>query len=274
MTVLFYAAGITSSTLLTIALFMAFASCAPVDCGVAAATGTALYLMSNNDQDFVVALPSGAGGTLGQGILKFTGGGRLRCSRCGGRASESRCTAQPVRSQGGWKQNPNQSKLTPSRLTSIAHPCSQCWLQHSFCADISSTDPTSLQLVGQPVAVPGDFPNVLDVSGGRGTGRMVRRVGLEGGQWGWLCCCRYIVARREHKTPSWLALDVSGVCLEPIEYHLVFPHFMIACRLSITGFAKQTNDPRKYAAHTATIQTPTSTWDRASPSFIIPRLCD
>ena len=74
MTVLFYAAGTESSTLLYIALFMAFASCAPVVCGVAAVTGKALYLVTNDDQNSVVALPIGAGGTLGKGTLTYTGG--------------------------------------------------------------------------------------------------------------------------------------------------------------------------------------------------------
>lgn len=67
-------AGTMQSTLLSAALFIAFASCAPVDCGPTAATGKALYLITNEDQNAIVSLPINSDGSLGQGILTSTGG--------------------------------------------------------------------------------------------------------------------------------------------------------------------------------------------------------
>jgi hypothetical protein len=65
------------STLL-FALLFSLAHSAPTQCGpptpAGASVGKAIYLITNEDQNAVVALPIAADGTIGQGTVTMSGG--------------------------------------------------------------------------------------------------------------------------------------------------------------------------------------------------------
>ena len=114
-------AGTMKSTLFSVALFIAFASCAPLDCRAAAITGKALYLITNEDQNAIVSLPINPDGSLGQGTSTSTGGaGSVAVDAAGDPATPDALLSQSalkvagnVSGEGGCSES--------RRLTSPAH---------------------------------------------------------------------------------------------------------------------------------------------------------
>ncbi|KFY68384.1 hypothetical protein V496_01127 [Pseudogymnoascus sp. VKM F-4515 (FW-2607)] len=121
-------------------------SCTPKQNAVA--VGKAIYFLTNDQTNGVVAIPIGADGTLSQGAVTETGG-------CGSVALNS--DNQPA--------TPD-ALVGQSALTLVG--------DHIFAVNagsntlsmlaISASDPTQLALVGEPVAIPGEFPNTVAAS--------------------------------------------------------------------------------------------------------------
>ncbi|KFY30127.1 hypothetical protein V493_02130 [Pseudogymnoascus sp. VKM F-4281 (FW-2241)] len=114
----------------------------------AVAVGKAIYFLTNDQANGVVAIPIGADGTLSQGTVTGTGG-------CGSVALNS--DNQPA--------TPD-ALVSQSALTLVG--------DHIFAVNagsntlsmlaISASDPTQLALVGEQVAIPGEFPNTVAAS--------------------------------------------------------------------------------------------------------------
>ncbi|KAL5345023.1 hypothetical protein ACLOAV_009976 [Pseudogymnoascus australis] len=114
----------------------------------AVAVGKAIYFLTNDQANGVVAIPIGADGTLSQGTVTGTGG-------CGSVALNS-----------------NNQPATPDAL--VSQSALTLVGDHIFAVNagsntlsmlaISTSDATQLVLVGQPVAIPGEFPNTVAAS--------------------------------------------------------------------------------------------------------------
>ncbi|AEO68481.1 0fe6f173-7891-461d-b070-6148f408c0bd [Thermothielavioides terrestris] len=120
----------------------------PRTADAATAVGKAVYLITNDAANAVVALPIGADGKL------------------------SRVTTTPTGGAGGVAVDSNGQPATPDALNSQS---SLTVVGHTIFAinagsntlsmlSISPSDPTDLRLVGKPVPIPGDFPNTVAAS--------------------------------------------------------------------------------------------------------------
>ncbi|KAI1451723.1 hypothetical protein F4805DRAFT_450351 [Annulohypoxylon moriforme] len=113
------------------------------------ATGKAVYIITNDQANAIVALPIQADGTLGAGTVTPSGGNGL--------AAIDGATNQPA----GPDSLASQSALTVAGNHIFAvNPGSNSLSMLS----ISKQDPTKLTLVGKPAALPGQFPNTVAAS--------------------------------------------------------------------------------------------------------------
>jgi len=131
------------------ALLLATVSGRPQGCKPAAPAGKAIYLITNEQTNKVVALPIGVDGMLSKGTSIATGGA--------GSNSIDGSTKKPAApdalvSQGALTiagKNLFAVNAGSNTVTMFA---------------IDSRDPTKLTMVGQPVAIPGEFPNTVAAS--------------------------------------------------------------------------------------------------------------
>ncbi|KIW16325.1 hypothetical protein PV08_06376 [Exophiala spinifera] len=112
--------------------------------------GKAIYLITNDQTNSVVALPIGADGKLSNGSVTATGGSGSNSidSSNGMPAAPDALVAQSSLTRAGNKIFAvNAGSNTVSMLS------------------FDPKNPTSLKLVGQPVSLPGQFPNTVAASG-------------------------------------------------------------------------------------------------------------
>ncbi|KAM0419060.1 hypothetical protein ACHAPT_011999 [Fusarium lateritium] len=110
--------------------------------------GKAIYLLTNDEANGVVALPIGDDGTLSKGTVTMT------------------CGAGSVAVDADGKPATPDALVSQSALTIAG--------KHMFAVNagsntlsmmaISPSDPTKLSMVGEPVKVPGEFPNSVAAS--------------------------------------------------------------------------------------------------------------
>lgn len=135
--------------------------------GRAAAMGKAIYLLTNDEANGVVALPIGNDGTLSKGRVTMTGGaGSVAVDADGKPATPDALISQSALTIAGNVSGTLQNACVRSLLTLL--------LQHIFAVNagsntltmlaISRSDPTKLSVVGEPVKVPGEFPNTVAAS--------------------------------------------------------------------------------------------------------------
>ncbi|KAF5012738.1 hypothetical protein FDECE_1231 [Fusarium decemcellulare] len=110
--------------------------------------GKAIYLLTNDEANGVVALPIGKDGTLSKGRVTMTGGaGSVAVDADGKPATPDALISQSALTiAGNHIFAVNAGSNTLSMLA------------------ISRSDPTKLKMVGQPVKVPGEFPNTVAAS--------------------------------------------------------------------------------------------------------------
>lgn len=110
--------------------------------------GKAIYFLTNDAENAVVAVPIGANGMLSKGTVTKTGGaGSISVDAKGEPATPDALVAQSSLTVVG--NNVFAVNAGSNTLTMMT---------------ISSGDPTSLSPVGKPVAVPGEFPNTVAAS--------------------------------------------------------------------------------------------------------------
>ncbi|KAI1337975.1 hypothetical protein F5Y15DRAFT_417415 [Xylariaceae sp. FL0016] len=112
-------------------------------------TGRAVYLITNDQVNAVVALPIAADGTLSQGTVTASGGNGS--NSIDGTTMEAAAPDALV----------GQSALTIAGQNIFAVNAGSNSLSM---LSISATDPTQLSLIGQPMPVPGEFPNTVAAS--------------------------------------------------------------------------------------------------------------
>ncbi|KAK3392907.1 hypothetical protein B0H63DRAFT_504916 [Podospora didyma] len=114
----------------------------------ASVAGKAVYFITNDQVNSVVALPIGADGTLSPGTVTATGGaGSVALNSKNEPATPDALVSQSALTLAGqFIFAVNAGSNTLSMLS------------------ISPSDPTRISLVGQPVAVPGEFPNTVAAS--------------------------------------------------------------------------------------------------------------
>lgn len=124
-------------------------SCMPQQPAKMAATGKAIYFLTNDAENAVVALPIGKNGMVSKGTVTKTGGK--------GAVSINGATMQPAVTDALV----SQSALTVigSNIFAVNAGSNTVTMM-----TISPNDPTCLTMVGQPVAVPGQFPNTVAAS--------------------------------------------------------------------------------------------------------------
>ncbi|RYP17823.1 hypothetical protein DL765_004307 [Monosporascus sp. GIB2] len=133
------------------------------------ATGKAVYLLTNDAENAIVALPINADGTLSKGSSTKSGG--KGATSIDGATGELAATDALI-SQGSLTiagQVSHDSEPTVHLDIGLT----QGW-KYIFAVNagsntismlsISETDPTKLTMVGQPVEVPGEFPNTVAAS--------------------------------------------------------------------------------------------------------------
>ncbi|KAI8634645.1 hypothetical protein F5Y19DRAFT_409475 [Xylariaceae sp. FL1651] len=112
-------------------------------------TGKAVYLLTNDEVNSVVALPIGADGKLSRGTVTPSGGN--------GSNSIDGSTMQPA----GPDALVGQSALTLAGNHIFAVNAGSNSLSM---LKISPNNPTALTLMGKPAAIPGEFPNTVAAS--------------------------------------------------------------------------------------------------------------
>ncbi|CAG7560661.1 unnamed protein product [Fusarium equiseti] len=122
-------------------------ACRP-EMNLAAANGKAIYVLTNDDQNGVLALPIKKDGTLAKGQVAMTGGaGSIAVDADGNPATPDALVSQSALTiAGNMVFAVNAGSNTLSMLT------------------VSRDDPTKLTMVGEPVKVPGEFPNTVAAS--------------------------------------------------------------------------------------------------------------
>jgi len=112
------------------------------------AVGKAIYMLSNDAENAVVALPIGADGMLSQGkVVKTGGAGSVAVDADGKPATPDALVGQSALTVVG--NNLFAVNAGSNTLTMMT---------------ISANDPTSLACAGKPVAIPGEFPNTVAAS--------------------------------------------------------------------------------------------------------------
>ncbi|RYP47341.1 hypothetical protein DL768_006592 [Monosporascus sp. mg162] len=113
------------------------------------ATGKAVYLLTNDAENAIVALPINADGTLSKGTSTKSGGkGATSIDGATGElaATDALISQGSLTIAGRYIFAVNAGSNTVSMLS------------------ISETNPTKLTMVGEPVEVPGEFPNTVAAS--------------------------------------------------------------------------------------------------------------
>ncbi|KAI4713760.1 hypothetical protein J4E89_001207 [Alternaria sp. Ai002NY15] len=112
------------------------------------AVGKAIYMLTNDAENAVVALPIGADGMLSQGkVMKTGGAGSIAVDADGKPATPDALVGQSALTVVG--NNLFAVNAGSNTLTMMT---------------ISANDPTSLACAGKPVAIPGEFPNTVAAS--------------------------------------------------------------------------------------------------------------
>ncbi|KAF4457927.1 hypothetical protein F53441_280 [Fusarium austroafricanum] len=118
----------------------------------AAAMGKAIYILTNDQTNGVLALPIGNDGTLSKGKVTMTGGaGSIAVNAEGKPATPDALISQSALTIAGnniFAVNAGSNTLSMLK--------------------VSRSDPTKLVMVGQPVQVPGEFPNTVAASAKNG----------------------------------------------------------------------------------------------------------
>ncbi|KAF2846865.1 hypothetical protein T440DRAFT_404848 [Plenodomus tracheiphilus IPT5] len=123
-------------------------SCGQQASGNAATTGKAIYFLTNDASNAVVALPIAGDGKLSKGTVTPLGGaGSNSLDATGAKAAPDALVGQSALTVVG--QNLFAVNAGSNTLTMMS---------------ISAKDPTALTMVGKPVAVPGEFPNTVAAS--------------------------------------------------------------------------------------------------------------
>ncbi|KAJ9148577.1 3-carboxymuconate cyclase [Pleurostoma richardsiae] len=135
--------------LLALAPILVHVSGRPAACKATPKAAKAVYVMSNAQANCVAAIPIGADGMLSNGTCTVTGGA--------GSNSIDGTTNQPAAPDALV----SQSSLTiAGNNLFVVNAGSNTVSMLS----IDSADPTKLTMIGQPVAVPGEFPNTVAAS--------------------------------------------------------------------------------------------------------------
>ncbi|KAF4434847.1 hypothetical protein FACUT_7507 [Fusarium acutatum] len=117
-----------------------------------AMTGKAIYVLTNEEANGVLAIPIGQDGTLSKGKVTMTGGaGSVAVDAEGKPATPDALISQSALTIAGnniFAVNAGSNTLSMLR--------------------VSRSDPTKLQMVGKPVQVPGEFPNTVAASAKNG----------------------------------------------------------------------------------------------------------
>ncbi|RBA20821.1 hypothetical protein FPRO05_08268 [Fusarium proliferatum] len=117
-----------------------------------AMTGKAIYVLTNEKANGVLAIPIGQDGTLSKGKVTMTGGaGSVAVDAEGKPATPDALISQSALTIAGnniFAVNAGSNTLSMLR--------------------VSRSDPTKLQMVGKPVQVPGEFPNTVAASAKNG----------------------------------------------------------------------------------------------------------
>ncbi|CAI9628268.1 hypothetical protein GT037_002274 [Alternaria burnsii] len=112
------------------------------------AVGKAIYMLTNDAENAVVALPIGADGMLSKGkVMKTGGAGSVAVDAEGKPATPDALVGQSALTIAG--NNLFAVNAGSNTLTMMT---------------ISSRDATSLSCVGKPLAIPGEFPNTVAAS--------------------------------------------------------------------------------------------------------------
>ena len=147
------------------------ASARPQQCNgqMPSPVGKAVYFLTNEEQNAVAAVPISADGTLSGGTTKCTGG--KGSNSIDGTTNEP-AQPDPLVSQSSLSLAGNVR--SPPTLSMNGSDC----LQNLFAVNagsntlsmlsVSPDDPTQLTLVGEPVAIPGEFPNTVAASAQNG----------------------------------------------------------------------------------------------------------
>ncbi|KAA8649490.1 uncharacterized protein ATNIH1004_002161 [Aspergillus tanneri] len=114
-----------------------------------AASGKAIYFLSNNAENAVVAVPINPDGTLHDGTVTITGG---TGSNAIDRGTNETATPDALLSQGALS-------IVGQHLFAVNAGSNTLTMM-----SISDSDPTKLSLVGKSVVVPGEFPNTVAAS--------------------------------------------------------------------------------------------------------------
>ncbi|XP_014551659.1 hypothetical protein COCVIDRAFT_30821 [Bipolaris victoriae FI3] len=123
-------------------------SCTPQGSNKAVKVGKAVYLITNEAENAVIALPIGADGRLSAGKMAKTGGTGSAAVNAEGKPEGPDALA-------------SQSSLTVAGNNLFAVNAGSNTLTMMA---ISNQDPTVLTCVGKPVKVPGEFPNTVAAS--------------------------------------------------------------------------------------------------------------
>ncbi|TVY77199.1 hypothetical protein Focb16_v007389 [Fusarium oxysporum f. sp. cubense] len=114
--------------------------------------GKAIYVLTNEETNGVLAIPIGKDGTLSKGKVTMTGGaGSVAVDADGKPATPDALISQSALTIAGnniFAVNAGSNTLSMLR--------------------VSRSDPTKLQMVGKPVQVPGEFPNTVAASAKNG----------------------------------------------------------------------------------------------------------
>ncbi|KAH7355558.1 hypothetical protein BKA66DRAFT_503068 [Pyrenochaeta sp. MPI-SDFR-AT-0127] len=125
---------------------------------ITASTGKAIYFLTNDAENAVIALPIGNNGMLSKGTITSTRG-------AGSNSIDSTTTQKAAPDalvgQSALTVVGRRLKLTFSTQSLFAVNAGSNSLTMMT---ISATDPTYLTMVGQPVAIPGQFPNTVAAS--------------------------------------------------------------------------------------------------------------
>ncbi|CAM1502754.1 Fc.00g075300.m01.CDS01 [Cosmosporella sp. VM-42] len=141
--------SLTTILLATLLTLSPLASARPKRChGKSSSGGKALYFLTNEDANSVVAVPIAADGSLSGGVLTKTGGKGSTAVDATGKAAipDGLVSQSSLTVAGNHVFAVNAGSNTLSMFS------------------ISKSDPTALTLIGDPVSIPGEFPNTVAAS--------------------------------------------------------------------------------------------------------------
>ncbi|EAQ89269.1 hypothetical protein CHGG_05888 [Chaetomium globosum CBS 148.51] len=136
-----------------------------------APVGKAIYILTNDESNAVVALPIGPDGKLSAGTVTATdGAGSIALNADNQPATPDALVGQSSLTIAG---NVSPSRLFPQRAKSTNPPYQSIFAVNAgsntlSMLTISRSDPTKLTAVGKPVAIPAEFPNTVGASAKHG----------------------------------------------------------------------------------------------------------